>query len=481
MDPGKLPDVGILTQLFDAMFYLSLQTEEGHQITCSCAFMPPASKSRKSKPKPLDSTASTAQCTRFPHPLPYDTQTLRKLAQAVDPSCAALAVAARDNGLQILGIIDQLPLKLERFTNWESTVWAPSPGIFYVQITGVGEITVYIRDRIVAVLRQNRLISREHDALWNGPLSTSLNPYIRRFQNDIRRDVGAFLYKSAGKWFEGTDELWRCSEDFGSELRDMWLGTLCRVLLRIRNYRHGGALILCPRKSTGDLNIKYSILYRRLYDSLRKYAATHICQQFIETEARQGRLKSLQMEEKPIAGFGYFVSPDGRENIFMQEVPLLENDVLFRSWHYLALRADTLAALAGAVGLAASLSRIDGAILLQNGLDIGGFGVEIRTKADLKRVYLAQNEQATKLIAADPHAYGTRHRSMMRYCHFHPAAVGFVISQDGDIRAMTSVTSKLIMWEQLQLRAGTFDEEMFPIQFDWPHKENESREKPLNR
>jgi hypothetical protein len=413
--------------------------------------------------------------------LPCDTRTLRKLAQAVDPSCAALAVAAKDNGLQIWGIVDLLPLKLERFTNWESTVWAPSPGIFYAQITGAGEITVYIRDRIVAVLRQNRLISREHDALWNGPLSTSLNPHVRRFQNDIRRKVGDFLYKSAGKWFEGTDELWRCSEDFGSELRDMWLGTLCRVLLRIRNYRHGGALILCPRKSTGDLNIKYSIVYRRISDSLRQYAAAHICQQFIETEARQGRLKSLQMEGKPVAGFGYFVTPDGRENIFMQEVPLLEHDVLFRSWHYLALRADTRVALAGAVGLAASLSRVDGAILLQNGLDVGGFGVEIRTKTDLKRVYLAEDEQATKLIATDPRAYGTRHRSMMRYCQSHPSAVGFVVSQDGDIRAMTSVASKLVMWEQLRLRAGTLDEEMFPLQIDWPPKENESREKPLGR
>lgn len=479
MDPRKLPDVGVLTQLFDALFYLSIQTEEGHQITCSCAFMPLASRSRKSRPKPLDVSASTSQCTRFPHPLPCDTRTLRKLAQAVDPSCAALAVAAKDDGLQILGIVDQLPLKLERFANWESMVWAPSPDLFYAQITGAGEITVYIRDRVVAVLRQNRLISREHDALWNGPLSAALNSHVRRFQNDIRREVGDSLYKSAGKWFEGTDELWRCSEDFGNELRDLWLGTLCRVLLRIRNYRHGGALILCPRNSTADLNIKYPIVYRRISDSLRHYAAADICQQFIEIEARQGRLNSLQMEGKPVAGFGYFVTPDGRENIFMQEVPLLKHDVLLRSWHYLALRADTRAALAGAVGLAASLSRVDGAILLENGLDVGGFGVEIRTKADVKRVYLAEDEQATKIIAADPRAYGTRHRSMMRYCQSHPSAVGFVVSQDGDIRAIKSVASKLVMWEQLRLRAGTPDEEMFPLQIDWHLKENGSLEKPV--
>jgi hypothetical protein len=340
---------------------------------------------------------------------------------------------------------------------------AYAPGLFYSQITGIGEITVYMRDRIVAVLRQNRLISREYDALWKGPLSESLGRYVGQFQSDVRRSVGDFLYQSAGKWFEGTDELWRCAEDFGDELRNEWLGSLCRVLLKIRDYRHGGALIICPKKPGADLSVKYPMTYKGISESLKTYAGAHIRQQFIETEARQGRLHEVEFEGKAIAKVGYFITPDERENIFMQGISLLEHDVLFRSWQYLALRSGALSSLAGAVGLVASLSRVDGAVLLQNGLDVAGFGVEIRTKADVKRVSVAQDEYATKLVAADPRAYGTRHRSMMRYCQAHPAAVGIVVSQDGDIRAIATVKSELVIWEQLQLRAGTLDEYMFPL------------------
>jgi hypothetical protein len=96
---------------------------------------------------------------------------------------------------------------MERFTNWESMTQAFAPGLFYARITGTGEITVYMRDRVVAVLRQNRLISREYDTLWKGPLNDSLSRHVRRFQREVRRGVGDSLYRSAENWFEGTDEL----------------------------------------------------------------------------------------------------------------------------------------------------------------------------------------------------------------------------------------------------------------------------------
>jgi hypothetical protein len=40
---------------------------------------------------------------------------------------------------------------------------------------------------------------------------------------------------------------------------------------------------------------------------------------------------------------------------------------------------------------------------------------------------------------------------MFRYCHAHRGAVGFVVSQDGDIRAITKIADRTIMWEDLNL------------------------------
>ncbi len=457
-----LPDLQVITQFFEVLFHLSLQAEEGHQITCSAAFMSPVETAKSRRSRRLQVNVAHSKSIRFRESLPCDTRTLRKLAQAVDPSYAAIGIHAADSELRVWGIVDQLPLNLKRFTSWESTRSAFAPGLFYSQITGIGEITVYMRDRVVAILRQNRLISQEYDALWKGPLSESLNRYVGKFQSEVKRDVGDVLYQSAGRWFEGTDELWRCEEDFGDELRNEWLGSLCRVLLKIRDCRHGGALLICPKRATADLSIKYHLEYKGISNSLRAYAGSHIKQQFIETEARQGRLHEIKFQGKPIAKLGYFVTPDERESIFIQGMSLLDHDVLYRSWQYLASSSGALGSLAGAVGLVASLSKVDGAVLLQNGLNVAGFGVEIRTKTDVQQIFVAQDEYARELVAADPRAYGTRHRSMMRYCQAHPSAVGIVVSQDGDIRAMTTVKSELVMWEQLQLRAGTLDEYMFP-------------------
>lgn len=39
----------------------------------------------------------------------------------------------------------------------------------------------------------------------------------------------------------------------------------------------------------------------------------------------------------------------------------------------------------------------------------------------------------------------------MRYCYENPGALGFVISQDGDIRAITRVADKLVLWENIDV------------------------------
>jgi hypothetical protein len=38
---------------------------------------------------------------------------------------------------------------------------------------------------------------------------------------------------------------------------------------------------------------------------------------------------------------------------------------------------------------------------------------------------------------------------MMRYCNEHPGSLGFVISQDGDIRATMRHDGRLILWENI--------------------------------
>jgi hypothetical protein len=112
----------------------------------------------------------------------------------------------------------------------------------------------------------------------------------------------------------------------------------------------------------------------------------------------------------------------------------------------------------GSLWFISLLSRVDGLVLLSKHLSVRGFGVEIKSTKTPDGVYISSTQVPIEsgLQAVDYNHFGTRHRSMMRYCWSYPGSVGFVVSQDGDIRAMTKYDNKLIIWDNIKLQAYTF-------------------------
>jgi len=106
------------------------------------------------------------------------------------------------------------------------------------------------------------------------------------------------------------------------------------------------------------------------------------------------------------------------------------------------------------VAYVASLSRVDGLVLLDYDLVVHGFGCEIIAKGDSKcQAYRAIHPSPTKgkLRRLDIERYGTRHRSMIRYCTEDKHSVGFVLSHDGPIRAISCSSTRLYFWDNVQL------------------------------
>ena len=62
-------------------------------------------------------------------------------------------------------------------------------------------------------------------------------------------------------------------------------------------------------------------------------------------------------------------------------------------------------------------------------LEVQGFGVEILSRRDPTSLFTSANPSATEaaLHQVDFNHYGTRHRSMMRYCSQVPGTLGFVV------------------------------------------------------
>jgi hypothetical protein len=98
---------------------------------------------------------------------------------------------------------------------------------------------------------------------------------------------------------------------------------------------------------------------------------------------------------------------------------------------------------------------VDGLILLKHDLTLVGFGVEITSKTEPKHVSSGENSAGTKGRPIDLNHYGTRHRSMMRYCSADHDSLGFVVSQDGDVRAITDVGGTIVMWDEVRLHSIT--------------------------
>ena len=117
----------------------------------------------------------------------------------------------------------------------------------------------------------------------------------------------------------------------------------------MRQLRHGGALLIVPRATLADLNVKHKIQYRRMDEVLVERCAsdimTWVFRHFgVNTEdEEQLRLVLLDLEEAE------------RRSV------------------------DTARAEAGTLQFIASLSGVDGLVLAVRGMSIRGFGVEIVT------------------------------------------------------------------------------------------------------
>lgn len=332
-----------------------------------------------------------------------------KLAKASDPRTSSFAVYHDKNGkLFIWGMVDQGNTYHE-FVNLDCSGGWSRPGVFQAHVVGVGHIVILRELEKLAELKQDLLIGGSTNVLRNGPVLEKLKPGISAFIAEVRKKVG-------------DDKLFK---DWQTELSRDWLSSFCRILLRVQNFHHGGAILITP--DSKDLNLKYQINYRRLNLEMQS-----LCHAQIKNSAASNELMEIvQRHEESVPADRYL-----DENIS-------DGD-----------KEDCEKALASIIWFISLLTRVDGCVLLNPNLEVRAFGVEIITDERPKDVFISKTAKPSlrNLRRIDYNHFGTRHRSMMRYCAKFPNSVGFVISQDGDVRAITKVGDKLIMWDNVRLQ-----------------------------
>jgi len=336
---------------------------------------------------------------------------LVKLAKAADPWSSCLA-AFFDSSSKffIWGMVDQTVHFSTMLVRERESGYA-QPGLFNVLTTGPADLTVYREWGFVARLAQDRLLYRQNDVFWSGPIADNLSPGVEEY-------VQAVLNPFAKKEWD---------EIHVPYIVEQWISTLCRILISIRRYGHGGALLITA--SDSDLDIKYPVDYPRLLKALVNQGVWRLRANRASWEIRSKRLTKYRNG----IPWGWYLE----ESVSESEGQDLQDEIT------------------GSVRFISSLSCVDGLILASPDLSIRSFGVEIRTKKEVNSLYMASGPapKVKSLKRIDPNHHGTRHRSMMRYCMAHPRSVGFVVSQDGEIRAITRVRQRLMMWENLQVHS----------------------------
>jgi len=100
--------------------------------------------------------------------------------------------------------------------------------------------------------------------------------------------------------------------------------------------------------------------------------------------------------------------------------------------------------------LVADLSHVDGAVVMNNCLEILGFGVEIAGESpEVVRVARAHDLEGTEREWVRTDRVGTRHRSAYRLCQALHDTLAFVVSQDGGLRFIRWHDDGVTYWEQV--------------------------------
>lgn len=409
------PRLSILVELFETMYYASLQTEESRRISFHLVYLDPTNPD----PDPIGNiTKDRWVVVQLADSIPLTIANIIKLANASDPRTSSFAIYHDEHErLFVWGFVDQGG-SYNEFVNYESEEEAARPGLFQAQIAGAGHLIAFIEMKKIGELKVNVLITSVSDVFGGGPIREALQPGINSYLEAVRVLVPEHMYNARSKW-EAT-------------LVGTWLQSLSRLLLRMQRYRHGGAILITPDSSLRGLNMKYELPYDRLRSALENCASLRIEHSYFSNEAWEEYIDK-DVETMPV-------------DLYLDESIARDN------------LKENRRELEGTIWFLSLLTRVDGLLLLNPNLELRGFGVEITFQTELAGVYMAGNRSATpnKLKRKDHNHYGTRHRSMMRYCSQIPGSVGFVVSQDGDVRALTQVRGQLVMWENIKLQLPDF-------------------------
>lgn len=381
-----LPPVPALQHVLETAFFASFVREEGRDLR----FVLCCSTSLDVR---RDGLVENVPVMPLATPRPLSIESIRALAPAVNPDNAALLVRFStenpDTPPEIAGIL-HVGVDLARARRGRSFYHRPAPYALVVDVRDAGELHIYRGGIKLAAMRAGRLHDQiAFSSLELLPISdilasgeAVLEPRIIRAPHESARDASDFEWTAL-------------------------LNTILCVVNGVRELNHGGTVLLVspgaepalPVRAKFQLDARADLLGERFID-------------FINTRQTLAG-ERWRRDQDDDAG------PAGRSLVQWEAATYAAEDEL-----------------ADAADLIASLSAVDGAVVLRSDLRVLAFGAEIVLDAAMPvTAYEASGgiRRSSEWPTVDSESFGMRHRSALRCVAVADRTAAFIVSQDGTV------------------------------------------------
>ena len=394
---ADVPTEEQLREACNVLYSSSLLKEEGRAVRARVILAPPDAFSATEGPP--DGT----HAVRFTTSHPFTTNEIKRLSPAASFFHSVVAVwPDRDRGFRIWGVLNTGPRWMNLVAGGRKPLGREIP-YPVIHVRDPGWLLFYQGYQLLAEWRGREIHGPRLDVFHSKLLSDRFAPHRRGLVEEI---LDCCLPPTLGL------------DEYSELARLISLQFIRRVINLVRTSGHGGSVVFLPEGEAG------------------LDAATRWIDCKYTAEADDAGLRYRHLMQSIIRRVGE-LTPQGSTaehawEIFRssadEELDQLE-EAFFELARFLS-----------------DLMQVDGVLVLDRKVRVIGFGGEIRVDRNVFQVSQSHDLEAIHLTDWNVQADGTRHRSVYRLCSVEPEVIGFVISQDSNVRLIVNVNDNVVFW-----------------------------------
>ena len=412
--PPILPTRAELDILVDVSFHATFLTEEGRRPGFRLIYFSSKDYKEDSKHELKGNFYfGEHRLIQLENARPFNISEINRLAPAAEMTRLILCVANSSDdpekpSLFIWAMLD-VGENWWKFIHHETSGGKPPPNHLTITSSNPGELSFSIQGEMLLTLRNGQIIQPTRNVLWGGPVAEFIKDAKRQLYKDAVKSL------NSSKWdTEGHDD------DYPLRFYGFFLE---RILFNIRNKQHGGTVIIIPSyvtksdtRLTDRINIKYPCSYDYAWNLMVRSLTNHHKFYDLHFPLWDGKQKATKSH--------------------FREYSMLSNEEQQLD--------ESLSDVAQAI---ASLTSVDGTVIMNDRFVVMGFGVEVTTPSPSLKDIVIVTKPSNRRV--DIQSYGTRHRAAFRFCSSFEQSVAFVVSRDGGVKAVKRDGSDVFLWPDI--------------------------------